>query len=64
MRRGGKTMKRTGDPLRLIAFFLLVFLIVVGVSIWLLNFIAQQRVFGFLVSAELVAFALLVYFVL
>lgn len=54
-------MKRAGDPLRLIAFFLVIFLVVIGISIWLLDFIAQQRVFGFLVSAELVAFALLVY---
>jgi uncharacterized cupredoxin-like copper-binding protein len=54
-------MKNNSNSLRLIAFFLVTFLVVVGISIWLLDFIAQQRVFGFLVSAELVAFALLVY---
>ena len=55
-------MKRTSDPLRFIAIFLLTFLVVVGIAIWLLDFVAQQRVFGFLMSAELVAFALLVTF--
>lgn len=54
-------MTHNSDPLRLIAFFLLTFLIVVGISIWFLDFISQQRVFGFLMSAELIAFALLVY---
>ena len=54
-------MKRTSDPLRSIAIFLLTFLVVVGIATWLLDLIAQQRVFGFLMSAELIAFALLVY---
>ena len=54
-------MKHTSDPLRSIAIFLLIFLVVVGIAIWFLDFIAQQRVFGFLISAELVAFAMLVY---
>jgi uncharacterized cupredoxin-like copper-binding protein len=54
-------MKRTGDPYRFIAFLLLVFLVVIGVAIWFLDFVSQQRVFGFLMSAELVAFAMLVY---
>ncbi len=54
-------MKRTSDPLRSIAIFLLTFLIVVGIAIWFLDFVSQQRVFGFLMSAELIAFALLVY---
>ena len=49
------------DYLRVTAVFLLVFLIVVGVSVWLLNLIIQQRAFGFLMSAEFVAFAMLVY---
>ena len=54
-------MKRTNNYFRLIAIFLLTFLVIVGVAIWLLDLVAQQRVFGFLVSAEFVAFALLVY---
>ena len=54
-------MNRTSDPLRSIAIFLLVFLFIVGIAIWFLDFISQQRVFGFLMSAELIAFALLVY---
>ena len=54
-------MKRDFDSLRVTSYFLLAFLVVVGVSVWLLNLITQQRVFGFLVSAELVAFAMLVY---
>ncbi len=53
-------MKTTSDSLKNLAVFLLLFLIVVGVAIWLLDFVAQQRVFGLLASAELVAFALLV----
>ena len=54
-------MKRDFDSLRVTAYFLLVFLIVIGVAVWLLNLISQQRVFGFLMSAEFVAFAMLVY---
>ena len=54
-------MKRTSNYFRLIAIFLLTFLVIVGVAIWLLDLVAQQRIFGFLMSAEFVAFALLVY---
>jgi len=54
-------MKRNYDYLRIIAVFLLIFLIVVGISEWLLNLITQQRAFGFLMSAEFIAFAMLVY---
>jgi hypothetical protein len=46
-----KTRKRAADPLRFTAFFLLTFLVVVAVAIWFLDFISQQRVFGFLMSA-------------
>ena len=49
------------NHLRLIAIFFLAFLVVVVVAIWLLNLVTQQRIFGFLMSAEFVAFALLVY---
>ena len=55
-------MKRTRDSTSLMAIFLVLFLIVVGVTVWLLDFSSQQRVFGLLVSAELVAFAVLAYF--
>ncbi len=55
-------MKRESDYyLRVIAIFLLIFLVFIGISVWLLDLVSQQRVFGFLASAELVAFALLVY---
>ena len=54
-------MKRTSNDFRFIAILLLVFLVIVGAAIWLLDLVAQQRVFGFLVSAEFVAFAMLVY---
>ena len=54
-------MKRNADYLRIIAILLLVFLIIIGVSVWLLDLITQQRVFGILMSAEFVAFAMLVY---
>ena len=43
------------------AIFLVLFLIVDGVTIWLVDFNTQQEVFGLLVSAELVAFAILAY---
>jgi hypothetical protein len=45
----------------LIATLLLVFLIVVGIAIWFLDLLAQQRTFAFLLSGELIAFAMLVY---
>ena len=54
-------MSHNRDPLRSIVVLLLIFLLAIGASIWFLDFIAQQRVFGFLMSAELVAFAMLVY---
>ncbi len=54
-------MKLKRDYLRIITVFLLAFVIVIGVSVWLLDLVNQQRVFGFLISAELIAFALLVY---
>ncbi len=53
-------MKAANDRTKSIAISLVVFLVVVGITIWLLDFVAQQRVFGLLVGAELVAFALLV----
>jgi uncharacterized cupredoxin-like copper-binding protein len=54
-------MKRDNDYLRVITAFLLIFLVIVAVGIWFLDLITQQRVFGFLMSAEFVAFAMLVY---
>jgi uncharacterized cupredoxin-like copper-binding protein len=54
-------MKSNFDSLRVTSYFLLAFLIVVGVSVWLVNLITQERVFGFLMSAEFIAFAMLVY---
>jgi plastocyanin len=45
----------------LIAGLLLIFIIVVAVTMWTLDLIAQQRTFAFLLSAELIAFAMLVY---
>jgi plastocyanin len=54
-------MKDNFDSLRVTTYFLLAFLVVVGVAVWLLNLITQWRVFGFLMSAEFTAFAMLVY---
>jgi uncharacterized cupredoxin-like copper-binding protein len=55
------TSKPLGEGLGITAVFLLVFLIVVGVAIWLVDLIAQQSVFGLLASAEFLAFGMLVY---
>jgi len=46
---------------RLIAIALLAFLIAVTASLWLLDLVTQQRAFGFFLSSELLAFAILVY---
>ncbi|HMK95830.1 MAG TPA: cupredoxin domain-containing protein [Candidatus Limnocylindrales bacterium] len=54
-------MSRKTDYLRVTAILLLLFLIVVGISVWLLDQVTQQRTFGFLMSAEFIAFAMLVY---
>ena len=54
-------MSRKSDYMHVTAIFLLLFLIIAGVSVWLLNLVTQQRAFGFLMSAEFIAFALLVY---
>jgi len=45
----------------LIATLLVIFIVVIGVVMWSLDLVAQQRTFAFLLSAELVAFAMLVY---
>jgi plastocyanin len=44
-----------------IAVLLLVFIVVTAVTMWTLDLIAQQRTFAFLLSAELIAFAMIVY---
>lgn len=54
-------MGRRVDRPSLIASFLLIFILAVAGTIWLLDLVAQQRVFGFLLSAEFVAFSMLVY---
>jgi uncharacterized cupredoxin-like copper-binding protein len=54
-------MNRDSNNLRIIALLLLTFLVIVAATVWLLDLIAQQRVFGFLMSAEFIAFAMLVY---
>ncbi len=54
-------MKKANDTLSAIAIFLILFLIINGAAIWLLNFLTQQQIFGFLASAEFVAFTILVY---
>jgi plastocyanin len=45
----------------LIATLLFILSVVVAVAMWSLDLIAQQRTFAFLLSAELVAFAMMVY---
>ena len=54
-------MKNNNDYVRAVSVFLLIFLVIVAVGVWFLNLITQQRVFGFLMSAEFIAFAMLVY---
>ena len=44
-----------------IAVLLLVFIVVTAVTMWTLDLIAQQRTFALLLSAELIAFAMMVY---
>ncbi len=44
-----------------ISILLLVFLVVVAAYMWSLDLVASQRVFGVLLSAELVAFSMLIY---
>lgn len=46
---------------RLIASLLLLFIVVAAIAIWYVNPLTEQRAFGLLVSAELVAFSMLVY---
>jgi len=44
-----------------ISILLLVFLVLVAAYMWSLDLVAGQRVFGILLSAELVAFSMLIY---
>ncbi len=46
---------------RLIAILVLIFLISVAALLWFIDLLKQQRVFGFMLSAGFVAFAMLVY---
>ena len=52
---------RPEDVRALIAVLLLAFLAVVAVFLWFIDLLTQQRAFGVLIGAELVAFAMLVY---
>ena len=44
-----------------IATFLLSYMIIVAVALWLTDLLTQQRGFGLFLSAELVAFSMVVY---
>lgn len=44
-----------------LSLVLLAFLVVIAAYVWFLDLLNQQRVFGFLVSAELIVFAMLTY---
>ena len=44
-----------------VAYLILLFLIVIAVVVWFLNLVNQQSIFGSLLSAELVAFSMLIY---
>ena len=46
---------------RLIASLILLFLTVIAVFVWFLDLVAGQRVFGILLSAELLALSMLIY---
>jgi uncharacterized cupredoxin-like copper-binding protein len=54
-------MNRDVKGLSLFAPILLIVIIAIGFVMWSLNLVAQQRTFAFLLSAELIAFAMLVY---
>lgn len=54
-------MKRSDYNMQFTAVFLVVFLLAVAASVWLVNPITEERAFGFLMSAEFIAFAMLVY---
>jgi putative effector of murein hydrolase len=54
-----KANSRTAWPL--IAAMLLLFIIVAAIGIWYVNPLTEQSAFGFLLSAELIAFSMLVY---
>jgi hypothetical protein len=45
----------------LIVALLLIFMVAVGFAMWTLDLVVQQRTFAFLLSAELLTFAMLVY---
>lgn len=51
----------TSQLRRLTAIGLFVFLIVGAVLPWMLDLVANQRAFGFLLGADLIAFTMLVY---
>lgn len=44
-----------------IAVLLVILMAVIAVTMWTLDLVAQQRTFSFLLSAELIAFAMVVY---
>ena len=44
-----------------IAVLLVILMAVIAVTMWTLDLVAQQRTFAFLLSAELIAFAMVVY---
>ncbi len=46
---------------RLLVYLLLSYIVVVAIVLWFIDLLYQQRVFGFLLSSELVAFSILVY---
>ena len=55
-------MKSNTEKTRVLtSYLILLFLVVVAIFVWFLNLVTQQRVFGVLLSAELVAFSMLIY---
>lgn len=54
-------MKLERDVKGLTAIVLLILIVIIAGSVWFVNLLTQQRIFGFLLSAELVAFSMLVY---
>lgn len=56
-------MKKSGqiEAVQAIGVILLSFIVANAATIWLTNVFSQQRAFGFLLSAELTAFSLLIY---
>ncbi len=53
--------KEDAETRKLIALALVALLVVIAGYVWFVDFVSEQQVFGFLLSAEFIAFSMLVY---